>query len=118
MKNQLTTIASMPSGAGQAAHLPAEVGEAEPTWNGVANFGKAPDVVTHFKACHWDVARECFVPAAPAAPREFTRVHLDPATGRALWKEKCRANFQHLDATPPTPADKQGLEPPEYAERS
>ena len=30
MKNQLTTIAALPNGAGQAAHLPAEVGETAP----------------------------------------------------------------------------------------
>jgi hypothetical protein len=35
--NQLTTIAALPSGSGQAAHLPAEVGEArkpEPAYRG------------------------------------------------------------------------------------
>jgi hypothetical protein len=32
MNNQLTTIAALPNGAGQAAALPAEVGEAKPAY--------------------------------------------------------------------------------------
>jgi hypothetical protein len=47
MKNQLTTIASLPSGAGQAAALPAEVGETPAPVGGLYNgwgerIGDAP----------------------------------------------------------------------------
>jgi hypothetical protein len=86
----ITTIAALPNGAGQAASLPAEVGETPAPVGGLYNgwgerIGDAPkrekmpwegvpwktaiipqrarsaDVVTHFKECRWDSAGECFV---------------------------------------------------------
>lgn len=64
----ITTIAALPSGAGQAAHLPAEVGEAKakpPVWMGV-DMANGPD--TSFIGI---VARELALAFAKKVDREI-----------------------------------------------
>ncbi|MDN8612774.1 hypothetical protein [Variovorax ginsengisoli] len=79
--NGITTIAALPNGAGQAAHLPAEVGETKQKFQG---YGIDDLTDLDLAAGEYDMA----------AYATYTRKHLDPKTGAVLREEPRPAKFQ------------------------
>lgn len=108
----ITTQAAIPSGAGQAAHLPAERVTLKLSVD-------TEDIGVYFRSL---LAR---VEAGEISPGDAYRMADEWSINRMLKivlqpviDEVAASMRQYIDGAPPTPADKQGFEPPEYAERN
>lgn len=135
MKNQITTIAALPNGAGQAAHLPAEVGrEPKPDFHLLEVPNNAADVraieerkfatggPVPVPAIIGKEGPELFAPGVTTVTINMTVAN--PSQVRAAVAASMRRSGRPTEFTQvsvdsaPTPADRQGFEPFSYTERS